>query len=230
VSPFSTRLFGALAVASAVFSGNVSFAQSQQHYYVANVAPPDDYLALRSLPSSSQGLRIAIMTNGTLVDVLEQRSDGWWRVRIYSSGVEGWALSGAAQRQWIVCCQIASQGQQPIDSLIAFRTPSDNIHCLASSSDGYLRCDLKVIENPRLGTSEPCDLSSGDAFGISADGAIGEVVCHGDTVIQEGSHVLQYGQVWRGLGFTCQSGEAGLTCSNDEKHGFFISRTAQRLF
>jgi hypothetical protein len=119
------------------------------------------------------------------------------------------------------------------DPEFAFRTPSNNIHCLASTvvaDGGYLRCDLKIIEKSRLPTKEPCELESGDAFAVLANGKMGEVVCHGDTVIQEGSPVLQYGQVWRGLGFTCQSNQAGLTCSNAEKHGFFISRAAQRVF
>jgi hypothetical protein len=119
------------------------------------------------------------------------------------------------------------------DPEFAFRTPSNNIHCLASTvvaDGGYLRCDLKIVESQRIPAKAPCELGSGDAFAILANGKIGEVVCHSDTVIEEGSPVLQYGEVWRGLGFTCQSSQAGLTCANAEKHGFFVSRTAQRVF
>ena len=119
------------------------------------------------------------------------------------------------------------------DPEFAFRTPSNNIHCLAStivSDGGYLRCDLKIIQSRRLPPKEPCKLESGDAFAILAKGKMGEVVCHGDTVIQEGNPVLQYGQVWKELGFTCEANQTGLTCSNAEKHGFFVSRTAQRVF
>jgi hypothetical protein len=59
---------------------------------------------------------------------------------------------------------------------------------------------------------------------------MGEVVCNGDTVIQEGSPILQYGQTWKGMGLTGQSDQAGSTCSNAEKRGFFISGTGRRLF
>lgn len=29
------------------------------------------------------------MPNGTLLDVLEKRQDGWWRVRVAANGKEG---------------------------------------------------------------------------------------------------------------------------------------------
>jgi hypothetical protein len=209
--------------------------QSNGHFYIANLTPPDDFLALRSLPSSKEGYRITVMPKGTLVDVIEQRGDGWWKVRVVPSGQQGWALSGVGQRQWIVCCQTETEQQQASteDTAIAFRTPSGNIDCLATSTQGFpnfLRCDLVVIENVRLQPIEACNLNSGDAFGIEAGAAVGVVVCHGDTVIQQGSRVLSYGQSWQGLGFTCQSDQKGLTCSNEQKHGFFVSRTSQRVF
>jgi hypothetical protein len=177
--------------------------QPSGHFYIANVTPPDDFLALRSLPSSKEGFRIMIMPKGTLVDVIEQRGDGWWKVRVYPSGEQGWALSGIGQRQWIICCQPENTPQQASneDTSIAFRMPSGNIDCLATSTQGYpnfLRCDLRVIENPRLQPVERCNLNSGDVFGIEAGASVGVVVCHGDTV--------------------------------EQKHGFFVSRTGQRVF
>ena len=73
-------------------------------YFVANTKPPDAYLALRSEPSGRQGLRLMEMPNGTLLRVLERRSDGWWRVRVFPSNQEGWALSGQSGKNWIACC------------------------------------------------------------------------------------------------------------------------------
>lgn len=73
-------------------------------YLVANTRPPDAYLALRSEPSSSLGQRLEKMPNGTPLQVLQRRTNGWWRVRLISSGVEGWALSRAGTREFIVCC------------------------------------------------------------------------------------------------------------------------------
>jgi hypothetical protein len=230
--------FGPFLSLAFFFSGvTAAPAQSQPngHFYIANVTPPDDFLALRSLPSSKEGYRITIMRKGTLVDVIEQRGDGWWKIKIFPSGEQGWALSGVGERQWILCCQTETQQQQVSteDTSIAFRTPSGNIDCLATSTQGFpnfLRCDLRVIDNPRLQPAEACNLNSGDAFGIEAGASVGVVVCHGDTVIQQGSRVLDYGQSWQGLGFACQSDQKGLTCSNEQKHGFFVSRTAQRVF
>jgi hypothetical protein len=227
-------LLAALYTAVSTFLSVASTAWAQQqaggHFFVANTLPPDNYLALRTAPSSALGARIGIMSNGTLVNVLEQRSDGWWRVRVYPSGPEGWALSGDGQRQWIVCCKLAAEEQHPAAGSVTFRTPSDNIYCLASSTDGYLRCDLRVVENASLVASKPCEFASGDAFGIAINGAIGESVCHSDTVINDGAPVLQYGQGWRGFGFSCQSEQSGLTCSNEAMHGFSISRSAKWLF
>ncbi len=65
-------------------------------YYVANTRPPDAFLALRTDPTS--GLRIMAMPNGTELQVLQRRDDGWWYVRVLSSGQEGWALSGQGEQ------------------------------------------------------------------------------------------------------------------------------------
>jgi hypothetical protein len=73
-------------------------------YYVANTSPPDAYLALRTDPTSSFGQRIMAMPNGTLLQVLQRRPDGWWYVRVLPSGQEGWALSGQGNSLWIECC------------------------------------------------------------------------------------------------------------------------------
>ena len=74
------------------------------YYYVANTRPPDAFLALRTQPSASSGQRIMAMTNGTLLQVLQRRENGWWYVRVKATGDEGWALSGQGAQAWIVCC------------------------------------------------------------------------------------------------------------------------------
>jgi predicted outer membrane repeat protein len=76
-----------------------------QHYYVWNTRPPDDFLALRTEPTDQSGSRILKMPNGTLLDVVEKRTDRWWRVRVVESGQEGWALSGQDTHVWIHCCR-----------------------------------------------------------------------------------------------------------------------------
>jgi hypothetical protein len=86
------------------------------YHYVANTRPPDAFLALRTHPSSRLGSRIMAMRNGTLLQVLDRRPDGWWQVRVVPSGEEGWALSGQGNRQWIECCAAAS-GSRSTDAL-----------------------------------------------------------------------------------------------------------------
>ena len=56
------------------FCLGTAFAQSS---YVANTAPPDAFLALKAYPSANSP-RIMAMANGTKLDVLLRRADGWW--------------------------------------------------------------------------------------------------------------------------------------------------------
>jgi len=61
-----------------------------RYSYVWDTRPPDDWLALRSEPSTRSGRQLTRMTNGPLIDVLEKRPDNWWRVRLVGTGQEGW--------------------------------------------------------------------------------------------------------------------------------------------
>lgn len=85
-------------------------------YYVANTRPPDAYLSLRTNPTSSSGQRITTMPNGTALRVLRRQDDGWWNVKIVSSGQEGWALSRMGNRTFIECCTTTASVQAPNQS------------------------------------------------------------------------------------------------------------------
>jgi hypothetical protein len=98
--------------------GSLVQAQPDETYYVANTRPPDAFLALRTKPSAASGERIAIMSNGTPLKVLERRGDGWWYVRMLPSGPEGWALSREGNRVWIVCCAAGQTGPNPISQTV----------------------------------------------------------------------------------------------------------------
>lgn len=78
----------------------------KSYSYVWDTRPPDDFLALRSEPSSRTGSRIAKMPNGTLLEVIEKRTDGWWYVRTID-GLEGWTkyANENGSRVWIYCCR-----------------------------------------------------------------------------------------------------------------------------
>jgi hypothetical protein len=70
-------------------------------HYVGPVAPPDDWLSLRTVPSEKGGARIMKMPTGTLFRVREKR-DPWWFVEL-RDGTTGWAHSN-----WIRCCKSAT--------------------------------------------------------------------------------------------------------------------------
>lgn len=88
-----------------LFYAVASTAYGQSYFFVANTRPPDAFLSLRTQPSTAVGQQIEEMPNGTLLEVLERRSDGWWLVRNIRSQRVGWALSRYGSRIWIECCR-----------------------------------------------------------------------------------------------------------------------------
>ena len=119
-------------------------------------------------------------------------------------------------------------------TIISFRTPTGNIGCVFSAGlDGAekptVRCDIRSRLRPEPKAPNSCPLDYGDSIQASRLGrAI--LVCHGDTAIDPGSHVLQYGHTFRRDGLSCTSRFDGLTCSNRSGHGFFMSRQSWRVF
>ena len=211
-----------------------SLAQDRARYYVANTRPPDAFLALRTHPSSTQGKRVLAMPNGTVLEVLSRRPDGWWYVRVPASGHEGWALSQAGGRVWIECCITGSPSAAaapPPETPVGFRSPSGNIHCQywRDEKGAALRCDMRAISN-RLPPPRDCDLDWGRAFEVTDNAAAATRICHGDTVMNDALPVLAYGSQWRQGAFTCQSERSGITCVSDLGHGFELARATQRLF
>jgi Bacterial SH3 domain len=73
-----------------------------EYYFVGPVAPPDDWLSLRTLPTDKAGSRIMKMPAGTLFRVREKR-DPWWFVEL-RDGTTGWAHS-----TWIRCCKSGNE-------------------------------------------------------------------------------------------------------------------------
>jgi hypothetical protein len=73
-----------------------------EYHYVGPVNPPDDWLALRTLPTSKAGERIMKMPAGTMFRVGEKRGE-WWFVTL-QDGRSGWANA-----TWIRCCKYANE-------------------------------------------------------------------------------------------------------------------------
>lgn len=103
---------------------------------------------------------------------------------------------------------------------IEFMAPSGNIGCVYTPAGGTavyqtadgraeLKCDRSEPEYVRVVMSEtgPARIEPTDERGC----------CSGETI--------QYGQSWSEGAFTCNVSEAGLACTNRERHGFNLSRT-----
>ena len=215
-----------------------TYPQNQPFYYVANTRPPDAYLSLRTEPTTGRGMNIMTMPNGTLVELIERRSDRWWHVRVFPTGQEGLALSGEGNRVWIECC-VTGQGVRAADenrqAVVGFKTPSNNIYCqfnegVRGDVPTYLRCDIKETYRALPPRPSNCELDWGNAYAVYEEDRPGELLCAGDTVIDDALPTLLYGDVWRTGSIRCKSERTGLTCINALSRGFFLSKDSQRLF
>ncbi len=74
--------------------------------YVDDVRPPDDWLAMRSEPSTKRGRQILRLPSGTAMSMLSRGQDDWFLVRL-SDGTEGW-VSWRVSR-WIRCLDTSTQ-------------------------------------------------------------------------------------------------------------------------
>ncbi len=122
------------------------------------------------------------------------------------------------------------------DELTFFRTPSGNIHCLAYDDEAGggqsgVACEIHQITKRTLNVKRPpdCDLDWGDRVEVGQRGRAG-MSCYGDTIADPNSRVLAYGRSIDFGAITCKSSQAGLECSNGSGHGFFLSKSRQRLF
>jgi hypothetical protein len=127
----------------------------------------------------------------------------------------------------------------------SFRTPSDNIHCLFSldnipddpddaesvAEPDSVDCEISEMTNKSPLPPKPadCDLDYGDRFSLAVTGKAG-VICAGDTIRNSEAPVLAYGESVTQKGITCDSAETGVTCRNEQGHGFFLSKAKQKLF
>jgi hypothetical protein len=118
------------------------------------------------------------------------------------------------------------------DRPVGFRSPSGNVHCqlFKDGGDATVRCDIRQMTNAAPPRPRDCEQDWGQAFEIADAATSGKRICHGDTVADDALRILAYGAEWEQEGFTCTSEQAGVTCVNEDGHGFELSRGAQRLF
>lgn len=115
-----------------------------------------------------------------------------------------------------------------------FQSPSANIFCaiLLDDQGSYVRCD--IAEFSYQVPEQPCDGSVGFHAGSAhIDGAAPAAIggCFGDTVVDPGYPVLEYGQRAVGGDISCTSTEAGMICQNVVSgYGFRLAKASADVF
>jgi hypothetical protein len=121
-------------------------------------------------------------------------------------------------------------GEEPVTlDLESFQSPSGNIGCILF--EGNARCDIDKhgwTPPPRPAScTEQVDYGQG--LTVEREGEAG-VVCAGDTALNAKDPVLPYTSATEIEGTLCVSQVNGITCTNAEGHGFFISVQGYKLF
>jgi uncharacterized protein DUF6636 len=117
----------------------------------------------------------------------------------------------------------------PTAALHPLKTPSGNIGCQLDVN--FVRCDIRDRDWPQPPKPAGCPADSDWGQGVEMDAeGEGQIVCAGDTALDEGAPVLDYGASDQSGSITCQSETAGVTCRNGSGHGFFLSKQSYRFF
>ena len=107
----------------------------------------------------------------------------------------------------------------------SFVTPSGNIYCsLVGEDKDALRCEILSMLNPIPPLPNPghCEFDWGAGF-LLPRYTQPEILCISDTIAGT-DYTLAYGSTWNNSGFQCESQTNGLTCTNSNNQGFFLSR------
>jgi uncharacterized protein DUF6636 len=112
-----------------------------------------------------------------------------------------------------------------------FKTPSGNIRCAYfGPHHASVRCDILQTDNaPAKPKPANCPGDWGHSFSVGKRGH-GRWLCAGDSVFKQGERSVHYGHRIKRYGITCRSKTSGLRCTNRHHHGFFLSRSKQRVF
>jgi len=115
-----------------------------------------------------------------------------------------------------------------------FQTPSGNIVCSGGVDSGDISdvvCEIIQRNGPTaLPRPAGCTTAWGHHFSMSARGQV-QMSCGGPSVGGgRGLEVAPYGITGRWGDISCRSEQTGLTCTNADGHGFFLSRARQSVF
>jgi hypothetical protein len=125
----------------------------------------------------------------------------------------------------------AEEAQEPkrIIHLKTFRSPSGNIGC--AMYEGGARCDIRKRDWAPLPRPAKCPRQVGYGQGLQvAHRGQASFVCAGDTALDPSAAALGYGTASEVDGSECISRGNGVTCVNQDGHGFFISIQSYQVF
>lgn len=132
----------------------------------------------------------------------------------------------------IACLLPFAPASAQSDDIVYFRTPSNNIHCMAWNDPApYIRCDILQI-NREPGPTRDCPIEEGlwgHTLMVENEGS-GQMICTNDAVVTSESWVLGYGKTFSYGNITCTSARDGLTCENGDGGGFQLSREWQEAY
>lgn len=116
--------------------------------------------------------------------------------------------------------------------VFTFETPSENIQCDVGLGGGGsdIHCTIIVINGPSpFPKPGNCTSDWGHDFYMNNRGPV-SVGCQPLNTNKDGWDKAEYGVTGEFGGFTCHSATTGLRCSNEDGHGFFLSRAVQNVF
>ncbi|WP_052453530.1 DUF6636 domain-containing protein [Celeribacter indicus] len=116
--------------------------------------------------------------------------------------------------------------------VFTFETPSENVQCSVGLEAGAsdILCTIIEIDGPSpYPRPANCVEDWGHDFGMTDRGVV-TMYCQPLDRSRDGFDRAEYGVTGEFGGFTCTSSTSGLECRNEDGHGFFLSRSVQRVF
>jgi hypothetical protein len=94
-----------------------------------------------------------------------------------------------------------------------------------------IACDISqdFVGRPIKAKPRDCEYDWGHRFALGNQ-TDADLECASDWVGSKDSPIIEYGKSISRGNIVCSSETNGLTCKNEKQHGFFLSRSAQKLF
>ena len=134
--------------------------------------------------------------------------------------------------RWTIAIAVLTAAAPALADVFTFETPSENIQCSVGLERGFsdIMCTIINRQGPTaLPRPAGCNSDWGHDFAMNNRGPV-RMTCGPLNRNKDGFDRAEYGVTGRFGGFVCQSERTGLTCTNEDGHGFFLSRRSQKVF